>query len=291
MTDKKEKNIISAVLGVLLAVILTLLSSRIINGDDASKRGYDVVIFGDSIIAYTQDDTSVANMLSEKTGLSIGDFSFGGTLLSFNAENGTLGSRKNYLCLASITQSLLADDFSIQKNANTTDPATDYFDERVAELENLDLKDTDVVIIEHCLNDYHCAIPIGDENSTSEYTYCGALRLSVENIRKINPDIRVIFASPTEKWMMDGTNGSEFDYGGGTLDEYVNAQRKMAEVLGAEYVDMYGLYDTASDVFLDSEGRPVEGYAYTVEGTHPNYYGREAISSLLAGYLSGTSSR
>ncbi len=289
MIKGKEKKLIPVAAGIVLALIITVFSACIMNGSNPPKNGYDVVIFGDSIMAYTQDETSVGNMLSQKTGLSVGDFSFGGTLGSFNAENGALGSHRNYLCLVSITQSILADDFSLQRNVHVSDPGTRYFMGRIVELEALDLKNSDIVIIEHCLNDYHCAIPIGDENSRSEYTYCGTLRLSVENIRAVNPDIRIIFVSPTEKWMLDGTNGSEYDYGGGVLDDYVEAQRKMAEALGTEYVDMYDLYDEVSDVFDDDQGNPVVGAAYTVDGTHPNYYGRDAISSLLARYLSAAS--
>ena len=239
-------------------------------------------------MANAQDETSVAAMLSEKTGLSVGDFSFGGTMMAYNASNGSIGSSGNFLCMASISRALLTDDFSVQINAHVSDPATEFFPERIEELTHLSLKDSDIVIIEHCINDYHCAIPIGDATSDSEYTYCGALKLSVEYIRRINPDIRIILISPTEKWMPDGVNASDYSYGGGILDEYVDAQRMMAEELGLEYLSMYELYDNEISVFGDEvTEEPVTGFKYTVDGTHPNYYGRYVISDLLADYLSG----
>lgn len=286
MTGGKMKKMIPLIIGAVLAVLLIAVSAVLLGRWSNPKRGYDVVIFGDSLMAYVQDDTSVANMLAAKTGLTVGDFSFGGTLMSLNSANATLASHRNSFSMYALAQALLSADFTVQRNARVTDPATDYFHERAELLEHLDLKKTDIVIIEQCLNDYHCAIPVGDENSVSCYTYCGALKGTVEMLRRINPDIRIIIVSPTEKWMLDGTNASDYDYGGGILDDYIEAQKKTAEALGVEYLSMYELYKEVSPVWTDEEtGEPVVGSGYTVEGTHPNYYGRDAISSLLADYL------
>ena len=288
MTNESKGKLIPVIAGVLISALLIAVSVIILNAGKRNRQGYDVVIFGDSLVANAQDETSVAAMLSEKTGLSVGDFSFGGTMMAYNASNGSIGSSGNFLCMAAISRALLTDDFSVQINAHVSDPATEFFPERIEELTHLSLKDSDIVIIEHCINDYHCAIPIGDATSDSEYTYCGALKLSVEYIRRINPDIRIILVSPTEKWMPDGVNASDYSYGGGILDEYVDAQRMMAEELGLEYLSMYELYDNEISVFGDEvTEEPVTGFKYTVDGTHPNYYGRYVISDLLADYLSG----
>lgn len=286
MTNDSREKLISVIAGAAVSAVLIAVSVMILNTGRGYRQAYDVVIFGDSIVANEQDETSVASMLSQKTGLSVGDFSFGGTMMAYNASNGSIGSSGNFLCMAAISRALLADDFSVQINAHVSDPATEFFPERIEELTHLDLKNSSIVIIEHCINDYHCAIPIGDASSDSEYTYCGALRLSVEYIRRINPDIRIILVSPTEKWMPDGVNASDYSYGGGILDEYVEAQRMMAEELGTEYISMYGLYDDETSSFGDEvTDEAVTGFKYTVDGTHPNYYGRYVISNLLADYL------
>ena len=286
MTNDSREKLISVIAGAAVSTVLIAVSVMILNTGRGYRQAYDVVIFGDSIVANEQDETSVASMLSQKTGLSVGDFSFGGTMMAYNASNGSIGSSGNFLCMAAISRALLADDFSVQINAHVSDPATEFFPERIEELTHLDLKNSGIVIIEHCINDYHCAIPIGDASSDSEYTYCGALRLSVEYIRRINPDIRIILVSPTEKWMPDGVNASDYSYGGGILDEYVEAQRMMAEELGTEYISMYGLYDDETSSFGDEvTDEAVTGFKYTVDGTRPNYYGRYVISDLLADYL------
>ena len=153
MTSKGKGKLIPVIAGVMISAVLIAVSFIILNAGTGYRQGYDVVIFGDSIVANEQDETSVASMLSAKTGLSVGDFSFGGTMMAYNAANGSIGSSGNFLCMAAISRALLADDFSVQINAHVSDPATEFFPERIEELTHLDLKESDIVIIEHCIND------------------------------------------------------------------------------------------------------------------------------------------
>ena len=66
---------------------------------------------------------------------------------------------------------------------------------------------------------------------------------------------------------------------------YLDAQRKTAELLGAEYIDLTDIYD---EEYITSEGEVITGFGYTVDGTHPNYYGRMAISEKISEYLKDT---
>lgn len=252
------------------------------NSRVTDPKGTSIAIFGDSVIAYSQDETSVASYLSNYSDMEVTDLSFGGTTMAYTVEDSTLASDRNFLSMASIALAYAADDFALPRNYDSKAPATEYFEERERELEALDLKKTDIVIIEHCLNDYHCAVPIGNYDDTSVYTYLGALNRTVESIRKINPDIRIILVSPTEKWMPDGVNAVDYDYGGGTLDEYVRVQREAASNLGVEYIYLYDLYNS---VGYDYEGNEITGAEFTVDGTHPNVYGRELIAKTIADYL------
>ena len=155
MTNDSREKLISVIAGAAVSAVLIAVSVMILNTGRGYRQAYDVVIFGDSIVANEQDETSVASMLSAKTGLSVGDFSFGGTMMAYNASNGSIGSSGNFLCMAAISRALLADDFSVQINAHVSDPATEFFPERIEELTHLDLKNSGIVIIEHCINDYH----------------------------------------------------------------------------------------------------------------------------------------
>lgn len=281
---KKETiaKIIYGICAVAFEVMMVLLEIWADKRGTVSAEATSVAIFGDSVMAYAQDDYCVADRLEDYTGLKVTDLSFGGTTMAYTVEDSTLASDRNFLSMASIALAYAADDFALPRNYDSKAPATEYFEERERELEALDLKKTDIVIIEHCLNDYHCGVPIGDLNSDSVYTYLGALRTSVEKIRSINPSIRIIIVSPTSKWTPDGTSGSEYDYGGGVLDDYVRAQREAAEELGVEYIYLYDIYNSAG---TDYEGNEIIGAGYTVDGTHPNIYGRELIAKTIADYL------
>ncbi|MBO7361868.1 MAG: SGNH/GDSL hydrolase family protein [Lachnospiraceae bacterium] len=284
MKSISVKNLIPWICGAVLAAAVVAVSFLILKSGGPAKEGHHVVIFGDSIISYKQDETSVVNLIIDKTGMDVFDLSFGGTQMAMSLETETLGNKRNYLCMYSIAQAFYTGDFSLQNSYVSTDITTDYFPDRIALFETVDLAKTDIVIIEQCLNDYHSRTPITSDDG-SEYSYTGALTAVVSYMRSINPDIRIIILSPTKKWIEEGVEAEDYDFGSGTLDLYLDAQRRTAEQLGVEYLDMTGIYD---DEYVNELGEVITGYGYTVDGTHPNYYGRDAISDLIAEYLKET---
>ncbi len=284
MKSISVKNLIPWICGAVLAVVLVLVSFLILRLGGPEKQGHHVVVFGDSIISYSQDDTSVVNMIIAKTGMDVFDLSFGGTQMALSLETETLGNKRNYLCMYSIAQAFYTGDFSLQNSYVPVDITTDYFPDRIAQFETVDLAKTDIVIIEQCLNDYHSRTPITSDDG-SEYSYTGALTAVVSYMRSINPDIRIIILSPTKKWIEEGAEADDHDFGSGTLELYLDAQRRTAEQLGVEYIDMTGIYD---EEYITESGEVITGYGYTVDGTHPNIYGREAISDFISDYLKET---
>ena len=284
MKSISVKNLIPWICGAVLAAAVVAVSFLILKSGGPAKEGHHVVIFGDSIISYKQDETSVVNLIIDKTGMDVFDLSFGGTQMAMSLETDTLGNKRNYLCMYSIAQAFYTGDFSLQNSYVPVDITTDYFPDRIAQFETVDLAKTDIVIIEQCLNDYHSRTPITSDDG-SEYSYTGALTAVVSYMRSINPDIRIIILSPTKKWIEEGVEADDYDFGSGTLDLYLDAQRRTAEQLGVEYLDMTGIYDGE---YVNELGEVITGYGYTVDGTHPNYYGRDAISDLISEYLKET---
>lgn len=284
MKSFSVKNLIPWVCGAALAVIVIALSFLILRSGTPAGEGHHVVIFGDSIISYRQDDTSVVNMIIAKTGMDVFDLSLGGTQMAMSLDTETLGNKRNYLCMYSIAQSFYTGDFSLQNSYVSTDITTDYFPDRIALFETVDLSKTDIVIIDHLLNDYHSGTPITSDDG-SEYSYTGALTAVVSYIRSINPDIRIIILSPTKKWIEEGVEADEYDYGSGTLRLYLDAQRRTAEQLGVEYLDITDIYDAE---YVNELGEVITGFGYTVDGTHPNFYGRDVISDRISEYLKET---
>ena len=281
MKNISVKKLIPWICGLCLALVIAAVSCMMLNLGEPAKEGHHIVIFGDSIMAYAQDETSVANMLARRTGMDVFDLSFGGTLMAQSMEAGTLGNKRNYLSMYSIARALYSNDFSVQEHFFSNDDASLYFGDRIEQLKTLDLKNSDIVVIEHLVNDYHSSVPITSDDG-SEYTYTGALTSVVTYIRAVNPDIRIIILSPTKKWISEDKEAGNVDNGGGTFDTYLAAQEKAARALGVEYLNITDIYD---EEYITPEGEVITGYGYTVDGTHPNYYGRIAISTRLADYL------
>ncbi len=285
MNGKKAQKVITVLFSLIFAGALLAISAMLLGRGKPVKTARDVVIFGDSIMAYSQDESSVANCIAGQTGLDVLDLSFGGTLMSYIYEESSPAMQRNALSMFAISRSFLKDDFSQQVAYHPTEPATDYFASRISEMQDLDLKNTGTVIIGQCINDYHCGITVGDANSASEYTYCGALNMVIYYLREINPDIRIIIVSPTRKWTDSGSDASDLDLGGGSFKNYIDAQKAVAESMNVEYISLYDLYDTPFDAGDDGI---MEGIGYTVDGTHPNYYGRKVIAERIADYLKET---
>ena len=71
--------------------------------------------------------------------------------------------------------------------------------------------------------------------------------------------------------------GHERDFGGGTVDEYLAVQKKVAEEFKLEYIDLSNSFDNTA-----YEDR----YTYSDEGLHPSELGTKLIAEYIYGYLS-----
>ena len=146
----------------------------------------------------------------------------------------------------------------------------------IKELEQLDLNRVDILFIGHGMNDYHAGIPAGEPKKGEElYSFSGALRESLKLLRQAYPDLRIVLVTPTYSWYpaMDSL-GETYDYGGGTLDEYVEAEKRIAAEMNVEVLDIY------HDYYCHEEAE--DWMKYTSDGIHPNQEAREMIARTLA---------
>jgi len=261
--------------------------------DSNGRSTPDIVIMGDSIFANTTDETSIANQMARKLDKRIADFSFGGTCVSYIDKNGRLDNANDAFCMSALTKAIIAKDFRYQQNARVTYNAADYFGDRVEMLSDTEFLGVDVLIMDYMLNDYQIAVPI--ENSWdqySEYTYEGAYREVLKQLRDNYPRLRIILLAPVKTWYGDErVLSSEYDIGGGTIDKYMEAQKALAEEFKVEWVSLYEVYDRAvaknPKLLKDENGNPIEMWeAFTYDNIHPNDVAREIIADYLVEYLS-----
>lgn len=264
---------------VLFALIMAAFVRISLIKDPSQKNdNYRIVIFGDSIVGECRDETSVTELMSKMLSEPVFNAAFGGTCMSYTETDKRLAYTKDCLNMAGLSQAVYADDFSVQINSRIRESVTEYFDETIRELSDIDFASVDIVFIEHGMNDYHGAVIMDNpDNPYDTHTFSGALRSSVRNLKAVNPDMRIILVTPTYSWYRDEQiTCEEYNPGGGVLSEYIEKELELAKELGIEAADIY--HDFYShDNWEDWE-------IYTNDGLHPNETGRRMIAEALCGY-------
>ncbi len=269
---------------IIAAIIFTVVFVSFYKKEKADNRSYapQVVIMGDSIMAYYQDERSVASQLSLLLGTEVFDASFGGTCFSYQDRDGRLDNCVDAFSIAALTQAIVSNDFRYQKTSDVRQSATEYFPERVAKLAEVDFSKVDILIIESLANDYHNSARIkAGSDKYDEYTYEGAMRSVIESLQKNYPDLRIIIASPPLTFYKD-ENGNmiscmEKDFGGGTEGEYLEMQRAVAEEYGIEMIDLAESYAGVNEENWND---------HSIDGLHPWPWGAEEIAGCIYNHLS-----
>ncbi len=240
------------------------------------QRTVAMVSFGDSVYTDIGGMEPIPDRLAERLGISSYNASMGGTCAARLEAERRLDSAKGSLCLAGLTKSIRAGDFAVQQTSRLRESTAERFPGIVDGLAEIDFAGVGIVLIGRGVNDYHAGTPIRDpEDPRDEYTFLGALRCAVEDLRRVNPRVRILFVTPTYTWYPEmGVTCEELDNGGGLLEEYVEAQLELGEELGIETVNLY------HDFFPHERWEDWE--RYTTDGLHPNEAGRERIADRIA---------
>lgn len=238
-----------------------------------------IVVFGDSIMGEYREETSVTALMEEILGKKVFNGGLGGTCYSYTEAPERLAYNKDILNMAGLSKAICADDFRPQLTAGIKESATDYFANTVEDISLLEYENVEVVFLAHGMNDYHAAVPFDNsEDKYDSYTFKGAMRTSVKNLKEAYPNLRIILVTPTYSWYTaTGLTCENYDTGRGYLEDYVEAQLELAEELDLEIIDLYHdfyIHDSYEDWQL-----------YTNDGLHPNETGRRMIAEKLAGYL------
>ncbi len=277
---KTEQNIFNGICGILLLVALSplLFSSR-----RQADTQAEILFLGDSIVGQYRDETSIPALVSQKLGVIVVNGDFGGTTMSQQNRESRDSYYRDALAFPQLARAIAAQDFGVQQTIRTKDYVTMHFGDIVDELDAVDFSGVGTVIITYGMNDYTTGSPIcNPQDPQDPYTLEGAMRTGIHFLQQTYPELRIIFTSPTYCWFLN-TMGSTFDtcetsdYGGGYLEEYVEAERRVALECGVEFLDLYHEY------------YPHENYQdwslYTEDGMHPNEAGRQKIAGTLAAYL------
>ncbi|MBO4679308.1 MAG: SGNH/GDSL hydrolase family protein [Lachnospiraceae bacterium] len=274
----KNKGVAAAVAIVLILICfipVILFFSR--------KKGadYEIVCFGDSVMACTYGEGAVPYYIGELTGRPTLNAAFGGLSMSKTSENTKAGDTSSFFTMASLSGALLNKDFSLQVTA--TKPGIGVYPKKwyevALELDKLDYSKVKYVIIEHGVNDYLSGIPVDDASDRyNVHTFAGALRTSIENVQKAIPGATIVLVTPTYTHIsFYDKDCYEADFGGGILPDYVAKEKEVAAEYGLTFVDN-----------LNGSGINKDNYKkYLYDGLHAHQDGNLLIAENIVRNVEG----
>lgn len=277
---KQKKNLLYWVISIVLAMIVlfTTLLPRF-------DKKVDIVVLGDSIMGNLLYSTHSLDIVSKKTGKKVFNGAFGGTCMAYKERENVMLEPAVW-SMIELAEAICYKDFGVQKAAlshayqykNINHLVPDYYVERMENLAQIDFSRVEILIIEHGTNDYNTATLLdNEENLYDKSTFGGALRSGLKLFQEKYPHLRIILMSPVYCEMEGEGQGKcyEVSYGGGTLDEYVEKEKEIAEEFGIEFLDAYHL----SGIWEENAG------TYLFDGIHPSEEGQALLGEFIADYL------
>ena len=284
MVDKKKKEIIlKCIAGVLAVLLFCVLVSSAKEFDKGTDTTYEIVCLGDSNFGNFQNETGIVAKLEKRLGQPVLNGGFGGTTMTCNYDKKT--EYTPALSMYQIAASIQNKNFGVQKSAIDVLARTNnlgYFENTVNRLANVDFDKVKILIIEHGVNDYLGGVTIEDGRNPEDVgTFKGALKEIITMLKKEYPDMRIILVTPSYCAPYSESEGFRscalYDYGGGCLEAYVNAEIEVAKEMNVEVIDLYHEMDIDENNYM---GCFLDGLHYTEEM-------REAVADIIADYLLG----
>ena len=149
------------------------------------------------------------------------------------------------------------------------------FISRVPEMDN----EADIVVVFGGTNDFGQGdAPLGTMSDRTPYTFYGALHCLYTALTEKYPDVPVVILTPLHRLNEDSPKGDNKPAPVGTLKEYVNIIREVAEYYSFPVLDLYKESGLQPKV-------PVIQQKYIPDGLHPNDAGNEILAHKIARFL------
>ena len=273
-----RRKIIYGVIAAALFAVLFFVSFRP-REKSITRQPVDIVIFGDSIFGEIRDEQAIPAQLEQILGQSIYNGAFGGTCAARVDSERRLDYSRDMFSLAELAKSVESGDFGVQQSVIMRESNTEYFGDVIDGLDAIDFSGVGTFVIQQGVNDYHAGVPIENpEEPYDERTFMGAVRAAVKSFRKVNPEARIVIITPVYTWyIISGKTCEETDSGGGILEDYVDADLRLAEELDLEVIDVY------HDLYTHEKWE--DWKLYSRDGLHPNEAGRKMLTERIAEQL------
>ncbi len=139
--------------------------------------------------------------------------------------------------------------------------------------------DADIVVVFGGTNDFgHGDAPIGTMSDRTPYTFYGALHCLYTALIEKYPDVPIVALTPLHRITEDIPTGDNKPAPVGTLKEYVNIIREVAEYYSLPVLDLFKESGLQPKI-------PVIQQKYVPDGLHPNDAGNEILAHKIARFL------
>lgn len=219
--------------------------------------GWNIVFFGDSVIGNYTGTTSIPCVTAGLTGARVYNLGLGGGSAS------KFPNREDY-ALTDIIHALLT------QTPEALPSDTQVYlgmKELLADAPNGQY----CFVINYGLNDYFAGAPIASQDPYDLYTYSGAYRTAISELREAYPDCYIILDTPN--FCINFNYGMDYRFDvQHTMIDYVDT----LQIVAAEF--NVGLLDNYNELGITKENFGT----YLADGTHPNETGRFLIGKRIA---------
>lgn len=249
------------------------VQEQVITQEDQTEPGEDndlqLVFLGDSIFDNNRDGTGIPYLTSEQCGADVFNLAIGGTSATIEVGEYTEFDRWTSTSLCGVVNALMNNiSTSIFEGTRTKE---------ILDNPRIDFSQTDYFIIEYGTNDFFRAVRQSDpDNIFNIYTYAGALRYAIVNLKELAPDATIILCSPCyAQFFHDGFmvgDGNITNSGNGTLFDYKGTCNAVANEMQTEFFNAY------QDLGIDG----LSADEYLEDGVHLTEAGRRLYADALA---------
>lgn len=244
MKEKNNKIILNFIVILVVSVFVLLPLFR-----EKNELQYDIVFLGDSVLG-NEGNVSVVQMVGDTLGLSVFNGAFGGSSMAMDGDRDWGSVTANQWCMARMADAIASGDWQSQQMAMSYAEyykeyslyMPSYFADRMDTLTKIDFSQVKVLIIEHGTNDYNGGRNLDNpEDLYDTATFGGALRYSLKLLQKEYPDMKIVLLTPIYCEFGENLEQTcyDTDFGGGTLQDYVELEQEIAAEFGVLYINAY----------------------------------------------------
>ncbi len=272
-----KNNILKTAFSFALIGIAFLMAWLVLKNQNGQDK-YDVVVFGDSMMAGDHSFWSVPSVMKDTSDFNVLNGAFGGMNMSLVRIKEYNGDFSDAFTMIRLSEALKTKDFSLQVMASQKDNAgaTAYAYDTAVALSNTDWECVKYIIVEHGINDYFNQKPVDNESDPYDIdTFGGALRSVIENITEGVPDARLILCTPIYACPYGLLGDTTTDYGQGALTDYIAKEKEIASEYGIYVIDNFNETNINKDNYSE----------YLFGGLHGNFEGNEIIAENIVKHL------